>query len=738
MRRERSTFRVSWGFRVAKVAFVLALLAAGLSGCNTGSGVATTVFPPAIVVTLAPSPAVSLELGTTEVFTASVQANGNGGTQPVSYESSNTSVVTVAANGLACAGTWDSLSNPSLCTPGPVGVAQVVATAQGVSSPPTTVYVHQHIDQVTVRDICSGAVPPAPCSVPRQPLGCQSLNENSLPQNTVYEAHAFSRGIDITPSVGQFSWNEVNIGVATFSSSVSGLNNMVNGVSLNQVVATAKTPGVTPVFAAVGTASSLPINFTTCLVQSIALQVTEASTTSETLAATVTDTVGNTIMAPASQVTVPLTWSSSAPASVSVTTAGVATGSVAGTAASIIASCTPPSCNIGTLPTQPIYPKNAEEMVVQGSGNTGGASATVYVGSTACGTLDNCISTVIPVTVPANVTPGAIPLPSTPNSLVPNPQGTQFYIGTDSSLFGTTGLMVLDATADSVSRFTSVAGKVLAVSPDGTLVIVSDTVDSPNQVFVFNTTNRTSRAFLINGATAAAFSPDSLKAYIVAGSTLYIYSKVDALKTVPLAAPANDVAFFAEGAFAYLAGGNPSAVTVYRTCDNGVADIVGTSSSPSLIRALPDAAHMFAVNPPTVSVIGVSTAPTGCTPAVSDAAKAFDLGQGTFTASQVLISPDGSTAYILSPNLKNILVFNIAGETSSSITLANNAVALQASLSPDGTLLAVGGSDGNLHVVQTATNADTQQITFTQSFCQNGSGQPFGITCNPNLVAVKP
>ena len=727
----------SWGFRVAKISPVLAILVAGLAGCNNGAAVGTTTFPAGVIITLVPSNAVSMELGTTESFTAAVQAPGNGSSQPVSFESSNTAVVTVAANGLACAGTWDSLTSPSVCTPGPTGVAQVIATAQGVSSSPTTVYVHQHIDQVTVRDICSGSAPPAPCTVPRNP--CQSLNENSHPQNTVYEAHAFSRGNDITPSVGQFSWNAVNTGVATLSSSVIGLNNMVNGVSLNQVAATAETPGTTPVFAAIGTATSVPINFTTCLVQSISVQVTEASSTSKTFAATVTDTVGNTVMAPASQVTVPLTWSSSAPASISVTTAGVATGSVAGTAASIIASCTPPTCNIGALPSQPIYPKNAEEMIVQGNGNGGGATASVYVGSTACGTLDNCVSTIIPVTIPTNVTSAAVPLPSTPNSLVPNVQGAQFYIGTDSSALGTTGLMVLDATANTVSRFTSAPGKVLAVSPDGTLVIVSDTVDTPNQVFIFNTTNRTTKAFLINGATAAAFSPDSLKAYIVAGSTLYVYSKLDALRTIPMAAPANDVAFFAEGAFAYLAGGNPSAVTVYRTCDNGLADIVPTPpSTPSLIRALPDAAHMFAVNPPTVSVIGVSTVPTGCTPAVSDAPKTFDLGQGTFTASQVIISPDGSTAYILSPNLKDILVFNIAGETSSSITLANNAVPLQASITPDGTLLAVGASDGNLHVIQTGTNADTEQITFTQSFCQNGAGQPFGITCNPNLVAVKP
>lgn len=726
---------VGWSVRIAAITTMLAFLVAVLAGCRSGSAVATTTYPVPTSISISPTPSLSLEVGTNQAFTASITPTSTT-PQPVFYQSSNTAVVTVAANGLACAGTWNSLSSPQICTPGPVGVAQVTATAQGVSSPPTTVYVHQHIDKITLQDVCAVAQPPAPCTVPRNP--CQSLNQNSLPQNTVYEAHAYSRGTDITSTVGQFSWQGVNTGVATFSNTVPQLANIVNGVSLNQVQVTAKTPGITPVYAAVGTANSVPVSFTTCAVQSIALQATESTTTSETIVPTVTDTVGNVVMALGSQVTVPLTWSSSASASVTVTSSGVATGSFPGAAATIVASCTPPTCNIGFLPTQPIYPENAVEMIVQSSGSNTPATAMAYVGSTACGTTDNCVSEIIPVAVPTNAAASPIALPATPNSLLFNPQGTEAYIGTNSSRFGVNGLMVLDTTANTVTNFPSAPGKVLAVSPDGNLVIVSDTVDVPNQVFVFNTTTNTSTAFLITGATAADFSPDSLKAYIVAGSTLYVYSKLDALQTIPLAAPANDVAFFAEGAFAYLAGGSPSAVMVRRTCDNGVADVVSTPAIPSFIRALPDATRMFAISPPTVSVINVSAAPSGCTPPVSDTVESFDLGRGSFSASQLLVSPNGSTAYIVSPSFSSIMVFDIGGETSSAIAIAGNALPLQASVSPDGTLLVVGTSDGTLHVVQTATNADTQQISFTQSFCQTTGGQSFGITCNPDLVGVKP
>jgi DNA-binding beta-propeller fold protein YncE len=297
--------------------------------------------------------------------------------------------------------------------------------------------------------------------------------------------------------------------------------------------------------------------------------------------------------------------------------------------------------------------------------------------------------------------------------------------------------MVLDSSANTVSKFASTPGKVLAVSPDGAKVIVSDTADTPQQVFVFDTAANNNLALPIAGATAADFSPDSLKAYIIAGSTLYVYSQLDALQTIPLRAAAKDVSFFAEGAFAYLAGGDPAGVMVRRTCDNGEADTVATAATPSFIRALPDAAHMLALVPPTVDLIDASTAPIGCTPTISDNLTSFDLGQGSFTATQLIIAENGFTAYILSPELNSILAFNIEARTSSTLSLAGNATPIQASLTPDGTLLLVGAADGMVHEIQTATGADIAQIQFPLGLCLNTAGQPF-FACIPDLVAVKP
>jgi hypothetical protein len=703
---------------VGSAVFVALLIfqMAGLAGCGS-KAIRTTSFAVPATVALSPTPNLSMEIGTNQSFSASaLDAAGQPLTEPLFFQSSNTAVVTVAANGIACAGSWDSLSSPQICTPGPVGVAQITATAQGVSSPPTTVYVHQHIDKLVVTSFLLPNQPP-----PANP--CFSVG-----QFANYQATAYSRGADITSTVGIFNWQSVPTGVVTMSSTAAGL-------LPGQVQATAKVPGLTSIFATIGTANSVPTSFTACPVQSIALTVTASTSTSKTVTPTVLDTVGQTIK------DVPLTWSSSEPGSATVSSTGGVAAAATGGTSTIIASCTPPTCNTGIFPSLAIYPENVVTMTVTGTTANNG---TVYVSSTSCGTSDGCFSTIVPITTPANTLGTFLTLPATPDSLVFSRQGTNAYLGTNSGLLGSVGLAVLDAANSTITPFTALPGKVLAVSPDGNKVIISDTApaDGTNRVFVFDTTSKSSVTFQITGATAADFSPDSLKAYIVAGSTLYVYSKLDALRAVPLGAPANAVSFLSEGAFAYVAGGAPSSATVWRTCDNGSADTISLPATPTFIRTLPDATRVLALTPPTVDIINVNTGltgPSGCTPAVSNSASSFNLGQGNFVAKQLIVSQDGSTAYVIASNLGSILVFNIAGQTTSAISLAGNAAPLTAALTPDGTMLYVGASDGTLHVVDIVAGGDIQQISFSPaSLCQNSVGQPASVTCYPDLVAVKP
>ena len=82
-------------------------------------------------------------------------------------------------------------------------MAQVTATSHGVSSPPTTVYVHQHIDNIVISPVPGRTPPTGPCF--------------SKGQIFNYQATAFSRGLDITASVGPFTWQSVNSDVATLA-----------------------------------------------------------------------------------------------------------------------------------------------------------------------------------------------------------------------------------------------------------------------------------------------------------------------------------------------------------------------------------------------------------------------------------------------------------------------------------------------------------------------------------------
>ena len=697
-----------------------------------------------------------MEVGKTVTFTANPSNGTTTLVETVSYQSSNTAVVTIASNGLACAGSWDSLTAPQVCTPGPVGTAQITATVDGVSSPPTTVYVHQHIDNITISPVPTATTPFQTCF--------------SKDQTFVYQATAKSRGVDVTSTVGPFTWQAVNSSVVKIAANTP--TSPIAGLLPGQAQLTANIPGFTPIFASASGVTSVPFDFNTCSVQSVTMEVNNAVPTgpvtlaqgsSQNIAVMVVDTRGTTIT------DVPLNWCSSQPTLVTVGTncatntasSVLATGTLAG-GATVTASCTPPNCNVGVLPTLPIYPQSAVDVVVNPSGtSTAAAGAQAWVTSTGCGLIDGCISELVSVAGATTTAAGAVSapldLPATPNSLIFNAAGTKAYLGTDRGNLGTQGLMVFDPTVSpaTVTQFKSAAGKVLAVSPDGIKVILSDTAETPNQVFIFDTATNSPVAFRIDGATAAAFPPDSSKAFIVAGSTLYVYSKLDALQTIPLNAPATDVAFLGNGMFGYMAGGDPAGVAFHATCDDPTSPLLDNVNVPgaATIQALPDGKTMLALSPPniqtfttTVSGMPSPLVPDGC-PAprgflmpTSTPGTAINLGQGSFIPKQLIISADSSTAYILGSNLSSILVFNMINRTTFPLALTGNAAPVQVSLAPDGSKLLVAASDGMVHVVDTVIKADIQQFSIPQNLAalQGGLCRNVNFVCNPDLIAVRP
>lgn len=716
-------------------------------GSCGGSGPVTVgSYAVPTLVTINPTGTVSLELGTTQSFSAAAEAaNATPITQPITYSSSNPAVVTVASTGIACAGSWDSLTNPQICTPGPVGSAQITASAQGVTSPAVTVYTHQHVDSISISLLPNQNVP----------LGNQTAGCYSKGQTFNFQASAFSLGTDITSSVGPFGWEQASPTVASITPVTT--TTPVNGLLAGQAEIQANVPGMTTVYATIGSVNSAPYTFVTCPVKSITLSANASSDTAfvvssgtaKMLQADIFDTAGMQIYG------VPLTWCSTNPSAVSVgsncsfSTASTssqvgatATASTPGAGnGAVTASCSPTACNVGFTPSMPVYAENVASFIVK---STSAGMGTLYVSSTGCGTTQGCVSVVVPVTQGTNALGSYATLPSTPNSMVFNRAGTKVYLGMTNGQFGARGVMEGDTTSTTLSfaQDTSVVGTVLGVSPDGSQVVVSDTFDTPNQVFIINQTTGVLETFQINGATAVDFSTDSLKAFILAGSTLYVYSKIDTLQTIALGAPAVGVSFLADSAFAYIAE-TPTAgagqVETRRTCDNQPASsAVALSTAPAFIKALSNGTQVLALDSPNVDIINVTAAPTGCTPTVTNTLTSIDLGLGNFVPEQLIISADETEAYIVAPNLTSILVFDLFGETTTGIALANNAHPVQAALSTDGTTLYVAASDSLVHVLSTTTGGDIDQISFPQNLCLTTGGQSNPIPCAPNLIAFRP
>jgi hypothetical protein len=562
--------------------------------------------------------------------------------------------------------------------------------------------------------------------------------------------------------------------------------------------------------------------------------------TSQTLTAVVTDVMGNTSLvgsdSPVILSKTPLTWTSSQPAVVTVPSGCTLSCTVTTPspgAAVITASCSPPTCNIGypyippSLSTPsglaacasffglasceqlipvPVYsspfcatqyngtpcPPTTPPLPSAVAGLVTGATSTTSALATSTGCVGvnpiACTTSIYNVSTAKAVAGSQIPLPSAPTSLLFDLAGDRAYMGSE------IGAVSINpgGLGSSTSGFTGlgpVTGKILTISNNGTFAIFSDTTLNPNQVFIVNTTTPSSTsvtAFTIQGATAAAFSPDGLKAFIYGLDTtgapnLYVYSTVQGLQTIPLAAgtTVNSIAFSTNGAFAYvvessdptLPGSGPG-FRVYNTCQvtpaiattpppnlggpaTPVSQITPLSATPISFQALPDGIHFIALEAGgsfdyiTATVTGIpaatltSPASSLCPSFVSNTVTSLNLAQGSIQPLDSFTSPDGSLMYVLARESSSVLVYDFAtGSTSAIGPLVGNALPVQAGISADGGTIVVAGNDGYLHVVTTQLGgSDILQIPFPylpdylNSYC---TFTPAQGPCTLNLMAVNP
>lgn len=810
------------------------------SACGGGGKPGPPLF--AGKVSLTPSTNTSVVLGGTLNFTSTVQTvSGTTLNTPITFSSSDTSILNIASNGVACAGHWDA--GFTTCTPGATGVVQVTASALGASSIPTFVFVHPAIDSVTVTGVLLDGVPV------QEPCLSQS-------QSMTLDAHAFSQGVDVTASVGPFTWSQSNTSVAT----LTPLNNGAYNFPTNQVTATAAVPGITHIFASASGVTSTSFQqptytqtvggptspvldfFATCPIQNIALEVGAvgsaqtsfsvtkgSSTPAQTVFATITDIMGHSSLPNTNSGIVlskiPLTWLSSQPGAISVGTDCTESCQVtlnSPGAASITAACSPPTCNVGfpevpqslsssaqitacdqffqaqypqfvgcqaLIPT-PVYssnlfinPPNAPSQLSQTgaiSGVVSGtpAAASILAASTGCAKQPpaNCSSAVYYLSSSKASVGNENPTPAAPNSLLFDLAGDKIIMGSD---FGAQVITPASfgSSSSAFQPLGAVTGNVLATSRNGAISVFSDTLHTPNQVHIVNSANASSASdtpLNISAATTAAFSPDSLKAFIVGGSaasSLYVYSPLQALRgPIPLAGPGKAIAFSPNGAFAFIAQASTGAganLTAYATCNNSVAATIALPADPILMRVLPNL-HLDGsdsqgnIIPPGIHVvvldstgfdivtttIGPPTAPgtTGLCPQVLSVPtlQRVELGQGALNPVNFFASPDGTQLYVVNANSSSILIYSfISGSVIGGIELAGGITPVSADMSSDGATIAVAGSDGMLHQVSTQLGgSDLVQLSFPNlpnffnAFCS--VTPPSGVPCILNTVLVKP
>jgi hypothetical protein len=732
--------------RFAIIPGIILLILGALAGCGGHSSSTTSTVAQ---VVMSPT-SISLNAGDVATITANPEDTSNNAvTASITFNSSNTRIANAtpagangqaATNGsLICGGVWDAnfiVCNGVDASGNPVsGTANITASAGGITSAPVVVTVHPKVTSVVVD-------PVAGCTSSKQQQqltahACSSLGTHDSSGPCAPNAR------EITSQVGPPTWG-------TFDSTVASID--------STGLVTAVNPGQTGIFASISNVSSAAAPFRTCMPIEIRLHLqgdppgsptTSASMTQNqtlTLESDIVDENGVTTNS------IPTAIASDSPVVATVSGVNLAAGSFGG--AGIFASCSPPICGNGT--NTPIY-SNLFSVTVAGTS----PSTTVYVTSSFAppsGTSPTLIPIDTSKSPPAAGT--AITLPGVPNSMVFSKDGTVAYLGTSAGLVslapGASAVTVVDST---------IVGKVLAVSPNGNRVIVSNAANDPGtgtpiqpigpsqRVWVFNQSGPTTQTFVLPGAVAAAFDSDAFRDYIVTNNgsgNIYVFSPVLSLQTINIPGNSTDVTGLPSGPFAYVA--NSAGLEVIGTCNNvqqPTANNPPTNSSTiQFVQRVENADEIVAMDSSGVDVETatvksiLSTNPTlpfslnaaNCEPNVSYSNQFLDFGIGAFTARQLLVGTNGSHIAVLPVGNPNVLSAVPGGTPSvAAIPLANRGrEALSGAMTPDGNTLWVGVAGTNTaDEIDLVNVKDAVQVgvSFKKS---DGSAAP------PNIVAIQP
>ena len=340
-------------------------------------------------------------------------------------------------------------------------------------------------------------------------------------------------------------------------------NNITTGVL------TATNPGATTIYATVAGLNSLPTPALVCPVASIKIHDAASSNTSFTLSPAGTQSLTADIVDTNGVSIAPLvTWASSPSGSSTVTGAtGAVTATVTAGAsgtATITATCSTPDCNRNVGPQ---YGQNVVTVTTTGTSTT-----TAFAASTNSLTL-------VPIPNSTNTPGTAITLPFLPNSMVSNYAGTKLYLGSSS------GLMTVDPVAAPVTSTTSVVGTILAISPDGNYLLISNTAGGV--VYLYNIAGSSIVLTQSVTPTSGAFTPDSRSVSFLAGQQVYYETIVPATTITDLPYVPNALDVSGLGSLTYITSSASHAIDIRTTCNQSDQQTLG-GKQPNAGGAYPE------------------------------------------------------------------------------------------------------------------------------------------------------
>ena len=686
------------------------------------------------------------------------------------YGTTDMTIADVQPNtGRLCGGTWNrntggGIPDYTFCIPtNKSGTAYIAASADGVTSNPLPIFVHPVVTSIVLGG------PSSNCATDQTTACCPLTTPGSISAPPYLANSCLSQGSTAQLVARVFAGtgtNQTNIscqaGHLQFTSQgASSLTSISPVVSIDQNgVATANQPGSVLISANVSDAASSAGFFSTCPPASITLSAPGTTTNPvvvnqnnpQPLAATAVDTKGVALTGLA------LEYVSTSPTTIPAG-AGSVTPILAG-AASISAICQPPNCNsasynqIGVFANGKPVTSNSVNIVAPGTNST-----VLYMASTQSLYVESRDFTQPSITSP-------FLLPYLPNSMVISDDGSSIYMGS------ATALMVLNAVNTlSVARVDQTSpGTVLALSPDGGTLVISDPV---KQITTLETSSGGVISTYGGVGTHAEFSPDNQTVYITAGNQLLVYSTYTGWASINPATtagtPVTDVAVTVPGVGAYFAGPTTTArgycsistPAVAPNSDNNIF-YPPADSSPAItdrIAATNDGRHILGatvtpvpmlsdlrVNIPSTNTSGASVsiacpATGGLT--FSNSLSTSILGSITATAiTGVLPTSDSAYAFITYTGSGGVLPAysplpngaSGAG-TTTYVKLSGTATAPIAGVpSADNTTFYAGTSGDNLvHIVNINGSTLTDNSTLTPNLTN-----PSGATVPVNLIVQKP